>query len=150
MRLNNLTDPILPTFNINRLSSASGRDVNEINTLKKAFNETVQEERNKFLGVNKTHQKAFESITKDMKIKGFAMNPKRDKAGLILEIEGLDDKDKTVNATVYLNPAQNDLENTIYNYLGQMDFDIYRQYIRQKTGQILDKEGNVVGIEETE
>ena len=147
-RVKNQTDPILPTFTINRMAAASKKSVDEINGLKKAFNETVQEERSKFLGVNKTHQKAFESITKDMKIKGFAMNPKRDKAGLILEIEGLDDKDKTVNTTVYLNPAQNDLENIIYNYLGQMDFDIYRQYIRQKTGQILDKEGNIVGTEE--
>ena len=60
------------------------------------------------------------------------------------------DESKPCYTTVYLNPAQNDLENIIYNYLGQMDFDIYRQYIRQKTGQILDKEGNVVGIEKTE
>lgn len=132
-RLGKETDPTMPTFNINRIAIGSGKVVNEINTLKGALNTTVDDFRDSFSGITKDDKKNLDKIVKNLEVTDFVINPKKDKAGLILYVKGVDDKDKDVKSAIYLNTKELDKEYIIYKYLGQLDPDILEYYNTIKT-----------------
>lgn len=125
----------IPTYNIETLASASKKSITELEGIQQGFNDAVVRRKDKFEAMSKEDRKEFESITKDFDILDVSPNFQKDRAGMVLFVQGKDDDGELRKARIYLKPEEQNYEKTLMKFLNDMNPVISKEYFYAKEGE---------------
>ena len=124
----------LPTYGLTSLGYASGKAINEINTISKGFNDEIEQRIDKFEPLTTKDADNLKEIESDFKVTEISPNFKKDKAGLVLYVTGRNKDKKIVRSRIYLNPEEVKLESLLVSHLSQLNPIIGYEYRYGKEG----------------